>query len=126
VVPAGGGTPHRALRIVGDFESPALSPNGQKVAFVRNKANGSALFVADLATALAKQITPWTLRAKPKVDWSPDGALLLSRTEDGRIFTIRPDGSKLRMLIKGAVSARTRSRPRVRRCSTSTTAAWAA
>ena len=102
VVPAAGGTPHRVLRIVGDFESPALSPNGQKVVFVRNKANGSALFVADLATAVAKQITPWSLRAKPKVDWAPDGALLLSRTEDGRIFTIRPDGSALRILIKGA------------------------
>jgi TolB protein len=101
VVPAGGGKPHLALRIAGDFESPALSPNGKTVAFVRNRSNGSALFVAKLNGEAAKQITPWSLRAKPKVDWSPDGSLLLSRTEDGRIFTIRPDGSDLKTLIRG-------------------------
>ena len=100
-ISAAGGPPHRVLRIVGDFEGQALSPNGQKVAFVRNRANRSALFVANLGTGAAKQVTAWSLGAKPKIDWSPDGALLLSRTQGGRIFTVKPDGSDLTTLVQG-------------------------
>jgi Tol biopolymer transport system component len=101
VVSAGGGKPHLVLNIAGGFESPVLSPNGRSVAFVRDASNGSALFVANLGTRATRQITPWSLRAKAKVDWSPDGSLLLSRTEDGAIFTVRPDGSGLKTLIRG-------------------------
>jgi Tol biopolymer transport system component len=101
VVPAAGGRPHLMLKIAGDFEGPALSPNGQKVAFVRTGLNRSALVVADLSTGFSKRITPWTLNASPKIDWSPNGSLLLSRTLDGRIFTIRPDGAGLRILRRG-------------------------
>jgi len=100
-IPAAGGTPHLALKIAGDFESLVLSPNGHEVAFVRNRSNGSALFVANLGSGVSKQVTPWSLQAKPKIDWSPDGKLLLSRTESGRIFTVHVDGSGLETLVTG-------------------------
>ena len=100
-ISAAGGAPHLVLRIAGDFEGVALSPNGQKVAFIRNRGNASALFVASLGTGAATRVTPWSLQAKPKIDWSPDGMLLLSRTQGGRIFTVRPDGSELTTLIQG-------------------------
>lgn len=101
VVPAAGGTPRLTLKIGSDFESLVLSPDGKKVAYVSNRSNGSALFVADLGTRAARQITPWSLKAKPKIDWSPDGTLLLSRTEEGAIFTVHVDGSDLKTLVRG-------------------------
>jgi Tol biopolymer transport system component len=100
VIPATGGTPHLMLRVAGDFEGLALSPNGRDVALVRNSGNRSALFVAALKTRHLRQVTPWKVGAKPKVDWSPDGSLLLSRNDEG-VFTVRPDGSELTMLVRG-------------------------
>jgi Tol biopolymer transport system component len=100
-VPVAGGTPHRVVRITGDSEGAAISPDGRQAAFIRNRANDSALFVADLASGHLKQVTPWSLHAKPKVDWSPDGSLLLSRNDQG-VFTVGTDGSGLTMLIHGS------------------------
>ena len=101
VVPAAGGQSHRVVRIAGDFEAPVISPDGRQAAFIRNRTNDSALFIADLATGRLKQVTPWSLRAKPKVDWSPDGSLLLSRNDQG-VFSVRTDGSGLTMLVHGS------------------------
>ena len=101
VVPAAGGTPHRVVRITGDFEGPVVSPDGRSATLVRNRGNNSALFIADLASGRLKQVTPWNLHAKPKVDWSPDGSLLLSRNDQG-VFTVRADGSGLTMLVHGS------------------------
>jgi Tol biopolymer transport system component len=101
VLAAAGGTPRLAVKIPGDFESPTLSPNGKRAAYVRNRSNDSALFVADIGTGAVKQVTPWSLRAKPKIDWSPDGTLLVSRTEAGAVFTVHVDGSGLKTLVRG-------------------------
>ena len=100
-ISAAGGTPRRVLTVPGDTEGLALSPDGTQVALIRNRRQLSALFVATVGGAAMKQLTPWSLKAKPKLDWSPDGELLLSRTEDGRVFTIRSDGSGLKVLTKG-------------------------
>lgn len=101
VVPATGGAQHRVVQIAGDFEGPVVSPDGHQAAFIRNRANDSALFVADLMTGSLKQVTPWRVQAKPKVDWSADGSLLLSRNNQG-VFTVRADGSGLTMLVRGS------------------------
>jgi Tol biopolymer transport system component len=89
------------LRVPGDLEGIALSPDGKRVAFIRDRQNASALFLATLGSTAMRQVTPWSLNAKPKLDWSPDGKLILARTDDGRVFTIRPDGSGLTVLTKG-------------------------
>jgi Tol biopolymer transport system component len=100
VIPAAGGTPHRQLKIVGDYDNAVISPNGQEVVYLRHKGTGSALFVAALATGHTKQITPWSLGADEKLDWAPDGSHILSRNKTG-VFTVRPDGSQLTMLVRG-------------------------
>ena len=99
-MPAAGGTPHRVVKIAGDFEGAAVSPNGRNAAFIRNKGNQSALFTADLQSGRLAQATPWNVGAKPKLDWSPDGATLVSRNDVG-VFTVRANGSNLTILVKG-------------------------
>ncbi|HZO50232.1 MAG TPA: hypothetical protein VFB26_08805 [Gaiellaceae bacterium] len=101
VIPASVGKPHLLLEVTGDMEGLALSPSGREVALIRYKRNGSALFVAQLGSGRFRQVTPWSTHAHPKVDWSPDGSLLLSRTEKGAVFTVHPDGSELRILARG-------------------------
>jgi TolB protein len=96
-VSASGGTPQRVLRIVGDFEGQSLSPSGRDVAFI----NKGALVIANLASGRRKQVAPSSLHPSPKIDWSPDGTLVLSRTEAGAVFTVRTDGSELKMLVRG-------------------------
>lgn len=100
VIPAAGGIPHRQLKIVGDYDDAVISPNGQEVVYLRHKGSGSALFVANLATGHTKQISPWSLGADGKLDWAPDGSRILSRNKTG-VFTVRPDGSDLTMLVRG-------------------------
>lgn len=101
VLRASGGPPHLLLKVAGDMEGLAMSPSGRAVAFVRNTGGGSALFVAQFGSGRLHQVTPWSSHAKPKVDWSPDGSLLLSRTEEGAVFIVHPDGSGLRVLARG-------------------------
>jgi Tol biopolymer transport system component len=100
MVPAAGGTPRRVLRVAGGTESAVVSPDGRKVAFIRYRGNDSALVVADLGSGRLKQVTPWSVGAKPKVDWSPDGSRLLSRNQKG-VFSVAVDGSGLTMLVRG-------------------------
>jgi Tol biopolymer transport system component len=100
VISAGGGAPHRVLKISGDYNNASIAPNGRDVVLLRYKGRGSALFVADLGNGRTEQITPWSLGADEKIDWSPDGSRVLSRNTKG-VFTVRPDGTGLTMLMRG-------------------------
>jgi TolB protein len=99
-VSAAGGVPRRTLNIAGDYDNGSLSPNGRELVFLRHKGSGSALFVTILGSGRTKQITPWSLGADQKIDWAPDGSRILSRNTKG-VFTVRPDGSQLTMLVRG-------------------------
>ena len=101
VIPAAGGTPQRRLKIVGDYDNAVISPNGQEIVYLRrHQGSGGALFVASVANGHTKQINPWSLGADEKLDWAPDGSRILSRNRGG-VFTVRPDGSGLTMLVRG-------------------------
>ena len=50
-----------------------------------------------------RQLTPWSLNGGGRLDWSPDGELILFRVagakeQHGNIYTIHPDGSGLTQL----------------------------
>lgn len=100
VISKAGRAPHRTLKVAGDYDNGSLSPDGREVVFLRHKGSGRALFVADLANGRTKQITPWSLGADEKIDWAPDGTRILSRNTKG-VFTVRPDGTQLTMLLRG-------------------------
>ena len=86
---------------------PNVSPDGRTVTFVRVKVEGEqqALFAIDIDGSDLRRITPYSLEVAVKHDWAPDGRhIVLTRDADypdnrsPNVATIRPDGSRLRML----------------------------
>ena len=80
-----------------DDESPALSPDGSKVAFVSHRDGDAEIYVLKLSD---KTLTKLTNDTAADVDpaWSPDGghlAFASDRDGDWDIFTVRSDGTNL-------------------------------
>jgi Tol biopolymer transport system component len=95
---------------------PTWSPDGRHLAFTRlNNSTAEpqgrqAIFVAGTDGSDPRRITPWALDANSP-DWSPDGrTILFSSHEDAAIaapeqlYTVRPDGSELRMIRPAGLS----------------------
>ena len=91
----------------------AWSPDSRRLVFAVHNSNGTkpadgrALFVVDAQGTGLHRLTPWSLRAGDRPDWSPDGSRILFtavRSEDrqvdldgerdGDLFTIRADGTE--------------------------------
>jgi TolB protein len=88
--------------------TPAWSPDGRKIAFIRvnitaKPLDATAVFVANADGTGERRITPWKIGADDPA-WSPDGKLISFRSEPrgddfvGEIHTIRPDGFDLKQL----------------------------
>jgi Tol biopolymer transport system component len=94
----------------GSFDSEARwSPDGQWIAFIRNKkflrnTQVKTLFVVRPDGTGLRQLTTWGLNAD-NPDWSPDGSQIVFATKAevpaaSGIWTVHPDGSRLTALIK--------------------------
>jgi Tol biopolymer transport system component len=95
----------------GDYESPAFSPDGSRLVYVRSNspltkpAFTHGLFVARADGSRQRRITPWSLDGGGNPDWSPDGRLIVfrapaSRFEGSQIYVVRPDGTGLKQLTR--------------------------
>jgi Tol biopolymer transport system component len=85
-------------------ESPAVSPDGTRVAFARVLSDTrSALFVIGFNGHGLRRLTPWNMAAVGKLDWAPDGTRILFHTDDAHseLHTIRPDATGLATLTSG-------------------------
>jgi TolB protein len=88
------------------------SPDGKQLVFEAGTsprgepANSLALFVVDADGSDLRQLTPWSLNAGERPDWSPDGKLILfkapAKGQHGNLYTIDPDGSGLKQLTRYA------------------------
>jgi TolB protein len=81
---------------LGEGNSPAWSPDGQKLAFIRKDDAGlSQLFVYDTEAGTTRQITR-TLGAKGHPSWDAEGTRIAYSTHENghyEVYFIRPDGS---------------------------------
>lgn len=75
------------------------SPDGSRIAFDReDPARGeAALHVLDLETGAIHRIGAWQ-RELPHASWSPDGRRILTYDGDGNLLTMRPDGTRKRIV----------------------------
>jgi TolB protein len=83
--------------------SPSWAPDGQKLAYVSNRAGKPQIYLLDLATRRSTRLTfEGDYNTSPA--WSPRGdRILYAGLHDGRfdIFMINPDGTELRQLTGG-------------------------
>jgi TolB protein len=85
---------------------PQWSPNGKKLVFVRDDLvrKSEAVFTVNLDGTGLFQVTPWSLHAGGRPDWSPDGKWIVvtAGPPDGseNVYRIHPDGTGLVNLTK--------------------------
>ena len=103
----------------GSIAGPTWSPDGRQIAYHRNTQGPGEDFPSDTriwivsadGTGLYQLATPAGIKAADP-DWSPDGSRIVFATEGAReqegravfvsVYTIRPDGTDPRVLIKDA------------------------
>ena len=101
----------RSRPFAGDYSAAHFSPDGSRFVYVVTNSpltkpvGAHALFVARADGSRQRQITPWSLDAGDNPDWSPDGKLILFRSNESgakqsQIYVVRPDGSSLRPLTR--------------------------
>ncbi len=103
-------TPERHKgQLATDTSDPVISPNGKMLTFIRTnfqKENDrSAVFVQPLGSPEdAQRITPWELNSQDRPVFSPDGKLVLFRSEPegeegpSNLYWLHPDGTGLHKL----------------------------
>ncbi len=77
---------------------PRASPDGRKIAFVRN---GMAIWVLDLRSGQDRKVTPVSIRAG-EPSWSPNGRSLVFAASDS-IIRVDADGRGFRKLTSHAI-----------------------
>jgi len=82
--------------------SPTFSPDGTKFAFVSNRSGGPQIYVKDLTNAREERIT-FEGKYNTSPSWSSLNRIAYTGMDEGRfnIFTIDPDGGRLRQLTAG-------------------------
>ena len=103
----------------GDANNPLLSPDGRTIVFeeatspLGHPRLSHAIYTVGADGTGLRRVTPYKLRAGDGPDWSPDGSLLLFRSNEdvgdfqkSQLYTIHPDGTGLTRLTHLAAGTR--------------------
>jgi Tol biopolymer transport system component len=94
----------------GDINYPQVSPNGTQIVFERANSSRSepkgarAVFIISVDGTGLHRITPWAMNGGDAPNWSPDGKLILFRsnvesdTKQSQVYVVRPKGSGMKQL----------------------------
>jgi Tol biopolymer transport system component len=84
-------------------DHPQFAPDGKRIVYVQKLGRQSAGFVINVDGTGLRRVTPWSLGIDDRIDWSPDGSLIVfSNAHDdahgivSNVYTIHPDGTGLR------------------------------
>jgi Tol biopolymer transport system component/mono/diheme cytochrome c family protein len=83
---------------LGSYSQPALSPDGTRVAVIRNDQGKTHVWVLDVSTGKATQITSDAAPHTSPV-WSPDGKQIAYVSNQNDVYRIASDGSGKEELI---------------------------
>jgi Tol biopolymer transport system component len=84
-------------------DHPRFSPDGTRVVYVLGIGNDqAAVFVANARGGNEKRLTRYRMGVDDRVDWSPDGRLILfsDNFQHVDIYTVRPTGASLRRIYR--------------------------
>jgi Tol biopolymer transport system component len=100
-----------------DEDSPAVSPNGRQIAFIRTTAGNHDLWVMNADGSGQKQLTSSLAEDEQEPGWSPDGTSIAFTTATRDVCpprpcpkwsvrVVHPDGTGLRELVTGGRDGR--------------------
>lgn len=96
-----GGKPVPLTKHWGINISPTVSPDGQYMAFVSDRAGGAQIYIQPLNGGDVRRLTTQgTKNTDPQ--WSPRGDRIVFVGEEKNIYSINPDGSGLMQLTAGS------------------------
>lgn len=110
VMPIAGGTPTRIAEGLSYEQQPRWSPDGQRIAFVSDRAGGDNIWIMDPNGSNKKQLTKEDFRLLNQPSWSPDGRYIVAKKHfttgrslgTGEVWLYHVDGGAGVELVKRA------------------------
>jgi Tol biopolymer transport system component len=95
-------TPVLASGTGGYLAHPQFSPDGKRIVYAKKIGDRAAVFVINSNGRRARQLTKFSMGVDNRVDWSPNGRLILfsDNFRGPDIWTVHPNGTRLKRIYR--------------------------